>query len=39
MLALAAVSTVIVVLIDMSETGGFQFGVFHPATVPPFDCG
>jgi hypothetical protein len=36
--ALAAVRAVIIALIDVSEAGGFEFGVIHLATVPGDAC-
>ena len=36
--AFAAISAVVVRIIDMSEAGGFQSGEFHRRSLPPQGC-
>ena len=36
--ALSAVRAVVIALINVSETGGFEFGVIHRHTVPASAC-
>lgn len=39
MLAFAAISTVVVTVIDVSERGSLELGVFHGRTIAPGACG